>query len=116
MYILSIGCVIHCFFLPYLILIAPFFDNILIELALIIISVIAGTFIIYGGYNKHHQARPFFYYIVGVLLWLLHFISEVFISFDAELYLYLGIGFILISYYSNHRLLKLYTEDTDHGS
>ena len=116
MYILSIGCVIHCFFLPYLILIAHFFENVLIELALIIISIIAGTIIIYGGYNKHHQARPVQYYIVGVLLWVLHFISEVFILFDAEFYLYLGIGLILISYYSNHRSLKLYSEDTDHGS
>ena len=61
---MSFACVIHCIGLPILIMVVPTFahslENPLLELGLLILSIIIGSFIVYQGYCKHKKGMFFF--------------------------------------------------------
>ena len=77
---MSLACVIHCIGLPIFIMVVPTFahslENPLLELGLLILSIIIGSFIVYQGYCRHKKRHVLFYFMIGALLWVAHLICE----------------------------------------
>ena len=106
----SLACVIHCILTPLLILIAPFighlFENIIIEISLLILSIVCGVLIVYSGYCTHKKKHCILLFSMGAFFWIIHSLFEFKGIFGAKLYFTLGTILVLVSYYINHRLIK----------
>ena len=106
----SLSCSIHCLLTPVLILIFPFLGSLShnheLEITLLILSVLCGTYIITNGYCKHKKAHSVFLFLTGALFWSLKFLAEP-IFHDAEIILItIGSLFVIFSYIINHNFLK----------
>jgi len=106
LYFMSLGCVIHCLFLPYLIVLLPIFKNTLFEFVFLLISFASGFIIIFNGFKKHRKVQSVILYSLGVGVLLLHYLAEYYQLVAAEFYLYCGAIIIIFTYYFNYRLLK----------
>jgi len=112
----SLACVIHCVLTPFIIIISPFighyFENILVEISLLIVSILCGVFVIYSGYCTHKKKHCILLFSMGAFLWAIHSLFEFKEIFGAKLYFTLGTILVLISYYINHRLIKCCPTDS----
>ena len=107
----SFTCFIHCLITPILISIAPsignLFNNHVIEILLLIISLICGIFIIYTGYNQHKKLHSIYLFSIGGVMWVSHYSLELLFHRHSEItLLILGSIFICISYIVNHQFKK----------
>lgn len=105
-------CLIHCIITPLLIIYAPFFGhffhNIWVEIGLLSLSLLFGMFIIYNGYCQHKQIHSSLLFVIGVLFWGLHTLSEHYaiLNISPLILLIIGSGLLFGSYYINHRTLN----------
>ena len=113
LHLASVACVIHCIVTPFLIVVTPFlsrvFQNMLVELSLLIVSILCGTLIIYSGYCKHKKVHSCLLFSMGAILWMIHSYTSCrscLHQISDSLYFLLGTGLVLISYYTNHHFLK----------
>jgi len=109
--IASFGCVLHCLFVPIIVLFIPFLgsflQNIFFELLIFSTSIVCGIAIIYSGYCQHKRRHVFALFLLGVIFWLAHLLFEIFEFLEVGLSLLLiGSLFVLISYYFNFQYLK----------
>ena len=110
MHIASMACVVHCILTPLLIVFAPFigryFENLFLEISLLIISILCGIFIVYKGYCNHKKQHYMILFSLGAALWIVHTAFELKDIFGAKLYFLLGTFLVIMSYYLNHQLIK----------
>ena len=71
--IASVGCAIHCAALPLIITTLPllglgFLGNIWVEIIMIIISILIGTYALSTSYPKHKKGLPILILVIGFLL------------------------------------------------
>jgi TRAP-type uncharacterized transport system fused permease subunit len=104
----SFACALHCLIAPFLIIVAPsigsFFHNTFIEFAILGLSILTGTIIIYKGYCTHKKKHAASLFIIGIGVWLLHALWEYLFDYHGHaIFLIIGTIFILISYQINHR-------------
>lgn len=68
----STACAIHCILLPLFFTTLPFFgieimENRAIEITMVAISLLVGSWALYNGYRKHHQhIWPLLVFIIGI--------------------------------------------------
>ncbi|RAP31291.1 hypothetical protein DID76_03135 [Candidatus Marinamargulisbacteria bacterium SCGC AG-414-C22] len=109
--IASFACVLHCIVAPLIVIVLPFlgtfFENIVIEIGIFLLSFLCGMAIIYTGYCKHKRRHVGFLFGLGIMFWVFHLLSE-FVNFiDVELtFLVVGSLLVVFSYYFNHKHLK----------
>ena len=76
----SLACVIHCVLTPIIIITSPFighfFENIIVEISLLILSILCGVFIIYSGYCTHKKKHCILLFSMGAFLWAIHSFFE----------------------------------------
>ena len=110
-HIASLSCVLHCIITPFIVLFLPILgdscQNIWIELGLLFFSILIGVFIIYTGYCSHKKVHSCILFGIGALFWTVNILFEyldILHIHDAHVVLLsVGTGFILLSYYLNHR-------------
>ena len=114
----SIACVIHCLFTPALLVFAPtltpFVKNIYFEIGILLSSILLGVSIIYRGYCSHKLLHSTCLYFFGIALWIFHSILEHTGKATSEKYLLIGTGFVLLSYFINHRFMKCCPSNCEH--
>ena len=68
----SFTCVIHCIIAPFLVMAAPMlghiFENIFIEIAVLVVSIACGIAIIYNGYCTQKKALHYIIFNWGIIL------------------------------------------------
>ena len=106
----SLACVVHCIVTPLIVLAAPFighfFENLLLEISLLVISIICGVVIVYNGYCRHKKKHILPLFSIGAILWIAHSVFEFKEIFGAKIYLTIGTILVILTYYLNHRYLK----------
>ena len=111
----SITCVLHCFLTPLIVIMAPFlghyFENLWVEIGLLIISILCGLYVVYSGYCRHKKKHGVFLFAIGATLWALHSLFELNEIVGAKIYFLIGTILVLIAYYINHRLLSCCPSD-----
>ena len=103
----SFACVLHCIIAPFLVISAPvlghLFENVWIELSVLIISIGCGMAIIYNGYCTHKKKHAAVLFVIGAIFWgintLLEKLTDMHLHFEL---LIVGAIFVLISYKVNH--------------
>ena len=106
----SFSCIVHCLVTPVIILLAPFlghiFHNPVMELSMLALSILCGSWIIHTGYCKHKKTHTFYLFGAGTALWVLHTVTEHMGIEGGKLFLIVGTAFVIGSYFVNHRFLK----------
>ena len=105
--IASFACVLHCIIAPFLVIGAPLlghiFENLWVELSILILSFACGMAIIYNGYCNHKKKHASILFIIGATFWglnaLLEKLTEMHLHFEL---LIIGAIFVLISFKVNH--------------
>jgi len=109
--IASFTCVLHCIIVPFLVMGAPllgnFFENIFVELGILLFSIACGIAIIYNGYCKHKKKHAGIIFLIGISFWGMHTLIELLTHWhlDIEL-LTAGTILVLIAYRINHKQTK----------
>lgn len=107
----SFACVLHCIIAPFLVLAAPmighFFENLLVEITVLLVSIACGIAIIYNGYCNHKKKHSLILFIIGAVFWGLNTLTEHLTHQDlhAELLL-IGTILVLLAYRINHKHKK----------
>lgn len=106
---ISFACAIHCIATPFALLFVPFighyFENMWVEITILSISILSGTWVISKGYYAHKKIQSVCSFAFGAFLWILHFWVEHNGFAGAKLYLVAGTLFILIAFFLNHKYL-----------
>ena len=103
----SFTCVIHCIIAPFLVMAAPMlghiFENIFIEIAVLVVSIACGIAIIYNGYCTHKKKHSIILFLIGASFWGLNTLLEAVTNMHlhSEL-LIIGTILVLIAYRINH--------------
>ena len=109
LYFASILCVLHCLITPVLVILLPYFGNILhniyLELSLFVLGVFSGSLIIYKNYIIHQKKYIVLLYIFGSFFWLLKMVFHILSIEGLDLIcLMLSSFLILNSYFFSYRL------------
>ncbi len=115
----SFACVLHCILAPFIVMAAPMlghlFENIFVEIALLIISITCGIMIVYNGYCTHKRKHSAILFIIGVSFWGINTIIELMTDLHINLeLLIIGTIIVLIAYKINHNDLKKCCASDDH--
>ena len=109
-YIASVACAIHCALTPFIVISVPFMasfqDNVWIQLSLLITSIASGIAIVYSGYCKHRQTHSLILFALGSGVWITNSALMHFKNYQSDYSLFLGLSFVLLAYYLNHRYLQ----------
>ncbi len=103
----SLTCVFHCLATPFILLAVPmvgsWFHNPVIEFSLLTFSVLCGMAIVIRGYCKHKKKHVYSLFSLGVVFWILHVVTDMFLIWGTQLYLVMGTSLVLLSYMLNHK-------------
>lgn len=107
----SFTCVIHCVVAPFLVMATPMlghiFENIFIEIAVLLVSIACGIGIIYNGYCTHKKKHAIILFFLGASFWGLNTLLEAVTNMHlhSEL-LIIGTILVLVAYRINHKHKK----------
>lgn len=112
----SIGCAIHCAFLPVIVTSLPVFGiniihNTWFEWGMIALAFAVGSYSLFHGYIKHHRSLvPVFIFTAGIFFLLL---KQYFHSIEAW-FLLLAVPLIISAHYYNYRLCHRHKCNSPH--
>ena len=119
MAIASFACVLHCIIAPFLVISAPMighlFDNMLVEIFVLIFSISCGIAIVYNGYCNHKKKHSMILFFIGALFWGINSLIEEIAHTEVHApLLIIGTILVLLAYRINHNHKKNCCSLEDH--